>query len=73
AQQPAWRRSGLANPRPLGQSQLSKTVIWWMSVKSFLLLSIRRESKGVTAGYSVYPTDSPWHRDAIVFGASGLR
>jgi len=26
----------------------------------------------VTAGYSVYPTGHPWHRDAIVFGASGL-
>ena len=35
----------LPSARPLGQSQLNKSVIWWMSVKSFPLLSIRRESK----------------------------
>jgi perosamine synthetase len=27
---------------------------------------------GVVAGYSVYPSDQPWHRDAAVFGTSGL-
>ena len=26
----------------------------------------------VNAGYSVYPTDQPWHRDAVAFGNSGL-
>lgn len=27
---------------------------------------------GVHAGYPFFPTDQPWHRDAVVFGASGL-
>jgi dTDP-4-amino-4,6-dideoxygalactose transaminase len=27
---------------------------------------------GVYAGYPFYPTDQPWHRDAVVFGTSGL-
>ena len=27
---------------------------------------------GVTGGYPFYPTDHPWYRDAIVYGASGL-
>ena len=27
---------------------------------------------GVHAGYPFYPTDHPWHRDAVVFGTSGL-
>lgn len=27
---------------------------------------------GVHAGYPFYPTDQPWHRDAAVFGCSGL-
>ncbi|MEJ8572835.1 DegT/DnrJ/EryC1/StrS family aminotransferase [Microbaculum marinum] len=27
---------------------------------------------GVNAGYPFYPTDSPWHRDANVFGESGF-
>jgi dTDP-4-amino-4,6-dideoxygalactose transaminase/predicted dehydrogenase len=27
---------------------------------------------GVSAGYSVYPTDQLWHRDGAVFGSSGL-
>jgi perosamine synthetase len=27
---------------------------------------------GVHAGYPFYPTDQPWHRDAVVFGASGM-
>lgn len=27
---------------------------------------------GVHGGYPFYPTDQPWHRDAVVFGASGL-
>jgi perosamine synthetase len=27
---------------------------------------------GVNAGYSVYPTDQPWHRHALAFGKSGL-
>jgi perosamine synthetase len=27
---------------------------------------------GVHVGYPHYPTDHPWHRDAIVFGSSGL-
>jgi dTDP-4-amino-4,6-dideoxygalactose transaminase len=26
----------------------------------------------VFAGYPVYPTDQPWHRNAAVFGTSGL-
>jgi perosamine synthetase len=28
--------------------------------------------EGVHAGLSVYPTDQPWHRNAAVFGKSGL-
>jgi dTDP-4-amino-4,6-dideoxygalactose transaminase len=27
---------------------------------------------GVNAGYPFYPTDSPWYREGIVYGASGL-
>ncbi len=27
---------------------------------------------GVTNGYPFYPTDQPWHRDAVVFGTSGM-
>jgi perosamine synthetase len=27
---------------------------------------------GVFAGYPFFPTDQPWHRDAVVFGKSGL-
>ena len=27
---------------------------------------------GVHVGYPHYPTDHPWHRDAIVFRSSGL-
>jgi dTDP-4-amino-4,6-dideoxygalactose transaminase len=27
---------------------------------------------GVYGGYPFFPTDHPWHRDAIVYGASGL-
>jgi dTDP-4-amino-4,6-dideoxygalactose transaminase len=27
---------------------------------------------GVQAGYPFYPTDQSWHRDAVVFGTSGL-
>jgi dTDP-4-amino-4,6-dideoxygalactose transaminase len=27
---------------------------------------------GVYAGYPFFPTDQPWHRDAVVFGKSGL-
>lgn len=27
---------------------------------------------GVSAGYPFFPTDLPWHRDAVVFGKSGL-
>ena len=27
---------------------------------------------GVAGGYPFFPTDHPWHRDAVVFGASGL-
>ncbi|PYR35142.1 MAG: hypothetical protein DMF90_14635 [Acidobacteria bacterium] len=27
---------------------------------------------GVSGGYRFVPTDQPWHRDAIVFGASAL-
>jgi dTDP-4-amino-4,6-dideoxygalactose transaminase len=27
---------------------------------------------GVSAGYPFFPTDQPWHRDAVVFGKSGL-
>jgi perosamine synthetase len=27
---------------------------------------------GVSAGYPFFPTDQPWHRDAVVFGNSGL-
>jgi perosamine synthetase len=27
---------------------------------------------GVHAGYPFYPTDQPWHRDAVVFGVSGM-
>jgi dTDP-4-amino-4,6-dideoxygalactose transaminase len=27
---------------------------------------------GVSAGYPFFPTDHPWHRDAVVFGASGM-
>jgi perosamine synthetase len=27
---------------------------------------------GVFAGYPHFPTDQPWHRDAVVFGKSGL-
>lgn len=26
----------------------------------------------VYGGYAVYPTDQPWHRDAVAFGTSGL-
>ncbi len=28
--------------------------------------------EGVSAGYPFFPTDQPWHRDAVVFGKSGL-
>jgi perosamine synthetase len=27
---------------------------------------------GVFAGYPYFPTDQPWHRDAVIFGKSGL-
>ena len=27
---------------------------------------------GVQAGYPFFPTDQPWHRDAVVFGNSGM-
>jgi perosamine synthetase len=27
---------------------------------------------GVFAGYPFFPTDQPWHRDAVIFGKSGL-
>jgi len=27
---------------------------------------------GVYVGYPFFPTDQPWHRDAVVFGKSGL-
>jgi len=27
---------------------------------------------GVNTGYPFYPTEQPWHRDAVVFGKSGL-
>ena len=27
---------------------------------------------GASAGYPFFPTDQPWHRDAVVFGKSGL-
>jgi dTDP-4-amino-4,6-dideoxygalactose transaminase len=27
---------------------------------------------GVSAGYPFFPTDQPWHRDAVVFGNSGF-
>lgn len=27
---------------------------------------------GVSGGYPFYPTDQPWHQDAVVFGASGF-
>jgi perosamine synthetase len=27
---------------------------------------------GVSAGYPFFPTDQPWHRDAVVFGDSGF-
>lgn len=27
---------------------------------------------GVSGGYPFFPTDQPWHRDAAVFGASGI-
>jgi perosamine synthetase len=27
---------------------------------------------GVSAGYPFFPTDQPWHQDAVVFGKSGL-
>ena len=27
---------------------------------------------GVQAGYPFIPTDQPWHRDAVVFGTSGM-
>lgn len=27
---------------------------------------------GVAGGYPFYPTDHPWHRDAVMFGTSGL-
>lgn len=27
---------------------------------------------GVSPGYPFYPTEQPWHRDAVVFGTSGL-
>jgi len=35
--------------------------------------ALNREGiEGVTGGYPFYPTDSVWHRDAIVYGNSGL-
>jgi dTDP-4-amino-4,6-dideoxygalactose transaminase/predicted dehydrogenase len=28
--------------------------------------------EGASAGYGIYPTDQPWHRNAAVFGSSGM-
>ena len=28
--------------------------------------------EGVFGGYPFFPTDNPWHREAIVYGSSGL-
>jgi len=33
---------------------------------------VKEGIEGVAAGYSVYPTDQAWHRQAAVFGNSGL-
>ena len=36
-------------------------------------LALQKEGiDGVQSGYPVYPTDQPWHRDAVVYGTSGM-
>lgn len=42
------------------------------NTQEFTAALISEGIEGVHAGYSFCPTDQPWHRDAVVFGTSGL-
>lgn len=43
-----------------------------LDAQGFATALIAEGIEGVNAGYSVYPTDQPWHQKGAVFGKSGL-